>query len=421
MDSNLAHISYCINKLDSLKKLHNYGLEWDHTEGNVIDTTLPVLKRSDTDGLPLMFGVSFYDCNFNMVFTPWLIGQPPHTLESLYISRKSDAESPYSHTGNTGDSEIRLEMMMFKPKHKDRITTQTFTGAITGHVFDSPVKNLYHLYYPLICLPDHKKKTIIIRPCQLDAENDTVNVKHIAKYIIDPSNKVIRWIFPQTPVYETVKENDDGIKAEMYKRGFSKLDEQCWLTKKSLLFIQSIINNDRLVQFSDFTLKEINRNEKFQMIETSLPCNGDNVYPLIFGVWNKNTYFGKKYDILLRDDSKNLHHRSPGINRGVNITSGIFFSKFETSDETEYCEPIIYIPDYGKGVLYYVTDRTQTHGIQKKRDIVHYMIKYLVDWSFSKKAWWIIPDFDDFYEDVTGVKVDLNSNVLNKFIRSTHI
>ena len=103
MDSNLAHISYCINKLDSLKKLHNYGLEWDHTEGNVIDTTLPVLKRSDTDGLPLMFGVSFYDCNFNLVFTPWLIGQPPHTLESLYISRKSDAESPYSHTGNTGD------------------------------------------------------------------------------------------------------------------------------------------------------------------------------------------------------------------------------------------------------------------------------------------------------------------------------
>ena len=412
-------IKNCISKLDDLKRFKDYKLHWNSNEGCVIETTLPVLKRGDTDGLPLMFGLSYHKSNFNLVFTPWLIGQLPHTLESLYISRKSDAMTPYSHTGNIGDLEFRLEMMIFKPKHKDMITTQTRTGAITGHVLGRPLGDERHST-PVICLPDHKKKIIIVKPCKLGAKNE--NVKHIAKYVIDPSNKVIRWIFPQDPVYETVRENDSGtIRAGMYEGGFDKLNKHCWETKISQHYfngmlssrlVNSVVQNmpiqdkvyNILVQFSDFTFKEIKLDKKNQMIETSLPYSkGVDIPPLIFELSD----FNKKYAISRITSDEN---------------TGIFFSNFQTSDKDKYYEPIIYIPDYEKGVLYYTTDRTRINDNQKIKDVVHYMIKNIIDWSYSKKAWWIFPDINDFYEDVTGVDIaDTCSNALARFINSAKI
>jgi len=416
-----------VNRMDELKRYSEY--DWRIDNGSVIETTLPELEWDDTDGLPLLFSLSNSagENHFELIIAPQPIGQLAPTLEPLYISHRSNGKIPYSHTGNLGDSKTRLEMMMFKPIHEEKMenSSKKYIGMITGKAYNKPLKDICNLSHPLICLPDHGKKTISYKVCRVETEENNVNVNHIAKYIINPSKRTIQWIFPRRPIYEQFLSH---INTERYKEGFVKLNEQCWLTRRSLDNSQSqsnmllkncIINDDRLKKFSDYTLREI-KGDKTQMIVTSLPAEDmECESPLIFGVWgvqSGNIDDDSNYDLTI-NNSYNLRSNHSGSTCYTNIAPLILTKKtgtfalvkifevkakdgdddrrprtllsnhvnFKTHAQVGYCQPTICIPDYRKGIIFYMMDHIPIDSYQD----THILMEYVINWSENKVKWTI--------------------------------
>lgn len=407
-------------KYDEIKTFDNYPYKLyikDESEEYVIETPIPELKMTDTDGIPLSFMLSYYE-GVDFVLTPWLVGQVSQTLEPLDKSHRNVKDIPYSHSGDLSCSnrDVRLEMMMFKPKHMDVIQSKIHVGAITGRSLLNNLNQLEHEVI-LICIPDYKKKILHIIDVSLILKRTLGgNIKHFTKYTIDPFNNVIRWTFP--------RDNDDD-----YNNGddndLKKFNKSCWNTnkrKKANEYYNTLIENclrddDSIYEFSDFALKKINDTiDKLQVIETSLPRN---INSLMFAVWRTFDNFGKGLDYKLQirrrpgDDRDIPYYRTRTIDyytvyhltnresindeeRNIGIVTATPRS-FATRASAILCEPTICIPDFGRGILYYLVDKIDYEENRK-----HHLIKYVVDYLYAHKVWWVMPNLSEFYSGRPG-------------------
>jgi len=447
---NLYH--KCLSHFPELERLKNYQPLW-YRQHCVINTTIPQLLMGDMDGIPLSFMLSNYNSNsIDLVFTPWLVGQVSQTLEQLDMSHKEAVGIPYSYSGDLSDarSRLRLEMMMFKPKHIDIMQSKIHVGAITGRACYKPLSMIdYNGIYPILCIPDYKKKEMHIRYFPATKpDDDNLNIQHFAKYTIDPINNEIRWIFSR-----------DVSCCSGNVRGIDAFNYNCWETKSHIdrykarkheksLSDHCKARDENIIKrcfreemytypLFDFALKKIQPHE-YQVIKTLLPKESASGYirPLMFMITKQHKMgsslilpipkdgetilydqFGlpKTDEILPHVDKPEPGSSSPfqifGITNMIRLNNeklmmGIVASLNENGNEVDY----ICIPDYGKGILYYMHDK-------KINTKYHYLLKFVIDYLYAKTAWWVIPNLNDYYEN----NIDGSVGEWKRFLEDTNM
>nr|BDV49961.1 MAG: hypothetical protein [Metapenaeopsis lamellata majanivirus] len=244
------HAKYEMNIIDGIKKnkclneyidIDNFTIQ--KLDKNVIETTL-------SDDKPIMFSLSkvyignYYDliifnenekCRserdqvFDYVYN--------NNEKPLCYNCATKKGLPYLHSGDiktyAGDHSLLIHMM--KPlENKEKLKklnmlpkSKSSKGTITAQAYNK--KSFFDIIRsdPSICIPDYVNNIIYFIPCPLTIERvGDSDINHIVKYTINYENDKIQWIFPLTPVFNTMK-MDVGIEISNYLKGLETMEIEC--------------------------------------------------------------------------------------------------------------------------------------------------------------------------------------------------